>query len=152
VRSALTNNRTWIWAPLVVGVLFPPVALMLTQTTDGDMLRTLAGYFSTVSDEPFWIVPARVFWNLVPFAAIFLGAQFVSQSKRPNRVRAASLFGTLAAVGVFIVFYSDARSALDAERWTASAIATGMAPLYAVSVALGAFALGLFAGSSAESR
>jgi len=152
VRSALTNNRRWIWAPLFVGLLFPPVALMLTQTTDGDMLRTLAGYFSTVSDEPFWLVPARVLWNLAPFAAIFLGAQFISHSQRPNRVRAASLFGTLGAIGVFIVFYADARSALDAERWTASAIATGMAPLYAVPVALGAFALGALAGSSAESK
>jgi len=150
VAGLLKRNATWVWMPIVVGLLFPPLALTLIQSSEGEMLRTLGGYFLPVSDEPLWIVPLRMIWNLVPFAAIFLGAYLISRGKKPNRVRAASLFGTLGAMAVFIVFYSDARAALDAERWTASAIATGTAPLYALPVALIMFGLGVLAGSSAR--
>jgi hypothetical protein len=144
----LADDRTWAWLPLVVGLLFPPLALALIQSAEGEMLRTVGGYFTTVSDEPLWVVPGRMLWNLLPFAALFIGAHLLLRTKHPHRVRAASLFGMLGAMAVFVILYSDARSALDAERWTASAIATGMAPLYALPVALVAFGLGVLAAST----
>ena len=150
--SARGDSRAWVWLPLVVGLLFPAFVWMLAHQRDGQMLQALAGYFSTVSGEPFWVVPLRILWNLAPFISIAVAAELVLHTERPARARAASLFATLGAVAVFVVFYADVRSALEQHRWTASAITQGMAPLYALPVSLVAFFFGWIAGSSAQRR
>ncbi|MEO7728971.1 MAG: hypothetical protein ABIS45_17095 [Burkholderiales bacterium] len=118
------SARKGRWYPLLVlipaGVVIPALAATMSHTGPSQPLREL-------------VLPAA--WNFIPFAALMIVVAVTLRYCSTLTAWLTSIAGMITASILFVIMLGQAESALLAKHWTAAALASGFAALYATTAA-----------------
>lgn len=143
------RKSTYIWLPLVVGLLAPDLLAVIAKVTvtTKDLIYAWQELWNQKWTDPGSAVVSLI-WSLVPFAglSLFLGLKQAKFSLRMMIfICLGGLVGVLLAYGVGLL---TVEQYLHQKMWTAASVSQGFLPMKGLL----AVALGMIVGWAAAKR